>query len=55
MSGAEVIARFWDGLVRWATVDQPSLAAAQQREVIEARISRHPAADAVRALFDAAA
>lgn len=55
MSGADLIARFWDGLVRWATVDQPSLAAAQQRQVIEARIADHPDAEQVRAQFDAAA
>lgn len=55
MSGAELIARFWDGLVQWATVDQPRLAAAQQREAIEARIARHPQAGQVQVAFDAAA
>jgi hypothetical protein len=55
MPGAELIGRFWDGLARWATVDQPRLAAAQQREVIEARIAGHPQAAAVQAQFDAAA
>jgi hypothetical protein len=55
MPGAEVIGRFWDGLVHWATVDQPRLAAAQQRQLIEARIARHPDAAAVQAAFDAAA
>jgi hypothetical protein len=55
MPGAEVIGRFWGGLVRWATVEQPALAAAQQRALIEARIARHPAAVEVLAAFDAAA
>jgi hypothetical protein len=55
MPGAEVIGRFWDGLVRWATVDQPRLAAAQQRELIAARIACHPDAAAVAAAFEAAA
>jgi hypothetical protein len=55
MPGAEVIGRFWDGLVRWATVDQPVLIAAQQREVIEARIARHPNAADLLVAFDAAA
>ena len=27
ISGRELIDRFWDGLVRWATVDQPAIAA----------------------------
>jgi NAD(P)-dependent dehydrogenase (short-subunit alcohol dehydrogenase family) len=40
--------------VHWATVDQPRLAAAQQRQLIEARIARHPDAAAVQAAFDAA-
>ena len=30
--GRELIDRFWDGLVHWATVEQPALVAAQQRE-----------------------
>ncbi len=55
MPGAELIGRFWDGLAQWATVDQPRLAAAQQREVIVARIARHPQAAAVQSQFDAAA
>lgn len=55
MAGAEVIGRFWDGLVRWATVEQPKLAAMQQRALIEARIARHPAAHDVLVAFDAAA
>ena len=55
MAGAEVIGRFWDGLVRWATVDQPALAAVQQRELIGARIARHADAERVLSEFDRAA
>ena len=39
VSGRELIDRFWGGLVQWATVDQPRLVAAQQREMLEARRS----------------
>lgn len=55
MPGAELIGRFWDGLVHWATVEQPRLAAEQQRRLIEARIAEHPSAAVVLAEFDAAA
>ena len=55
LHGAELIGRFWDGLVRWATVEQPALIAAQQRELIEARISRHPQAPDVLVAFRTAA
>lgn len=55
MPGADVIGRFWGGLVHWATVEQPALAAAQQRELIEARIARHAEADRVLSEFAAAA
>ena len=53
--GHELIGRFWDGLVRWATVDQPRLSAEQQRSMIAARIARHPEAARVQSAFDAAA
>ena len=55
VSGAELIGRFWDGLVQWATVDQPALAAERQRSAIEERISHHPEPDRVLAEFNAAA
>ncbi|MCB1001608.1 MAG: hypothetical protein KDB40_20120 [Acidimicrobiales bacterium] len=55
IAGADLISRFWDGLVRWATVEQPRLAAEQQRTLIEERIARHPDAGRIRAAFDAAA
>jgi hypothetical protein len=55
VAGAELIDRFWDGLVRWATVDQPALVAERQRSQIVERISAHPEAARVLAEFDAAA
>jgi hypothetical protein len=53
--GAELIARFWDGLVQWATVDQPRLIAAQQREMLHERVMRHPDGPTIWAEFEAAA
>lgn len=55
ISGAEVIDRFWSDLVHWATVEQPQLAAQQQREMLVERINKHPEADRVLAEFDAVA
>ncbi len=55
IAGAEVIDRFWSDLVHWATVEQPKLAAEQQREMLEQRIRKHPEADRVLQEFDAVA
>ncbi len=55
ISGAEIIDRFWNDLVRWAVVDQPALQADQQRTMLEERISAHIEADRVLQEFDAAA
>ena len=38
VKGAEVIDPYWQGLVQWATVEQPVLAAKMQREFIEPQI-----------------
>ncbi len=54
VSGSELIDRFWDGMVQWATVEQPALAAERIRPEVEAYIATHPDADRVRAEFDAA-
>jgi hypothetical protein len=51
--GAAVVDRLWDGIVRWATVEQPRLAAEQQRAVLRERILRHPEGERVLAAFDA--
>jgi len=40
--GAEVIDPLWERLAHWATVEQPRLAAEQQRELYRARIAAHP-------------
>jgi hypothetical protein len=55
VTGRELIDRFWDGMVRWATVDQPLLTAPQVRVDVEAYIATHDDAARVRAEFDAAA
>lgn len=55
IAGAEVIDRFWADLVRWATIEQPKLAAAQQREVLVERIMEHPEGERVLREFDTAA
>ena len=54
VSGTDIIDRFWDGLVRWATVDQPALYAEEQRKMIHGRIAEHPEADRVLEEFTAA-
>ncbi len=52
VSGAELIDRFWHGLVHWATVEQPRLAAEAQHEVIKAQILGHPEGERIVAEFD---
>jgi hypothetical protein len=53
--GSDLIGRFWGGLVRWATVDQPALAAAQQRQLLHERVLSHRDGAAVWTEFEAAA
>lgn len=53
--GRDLIDRFWHGLVHWATVEQPLLAARQRRELLDERILLHPESDRVFAEFAAAA
>jgi hypothetical protein len=55
VTGRELIDRFWDGMVRWATVDQPALNAAQVRADVEAYIGTHADAERVLAEFDSVA
>lgn len=54
VSGRELFGRFWDGMVHWATVEQPRLTAEQVRLDVDAYIATHPDADRVRAEFAAA-
>ncbi len=53
VAGATLIDRFWRGLVEWATVEQPRLAAQQQRELIKARVLQHPHGERILRDFDA--
>lgn len=53
IAGAELMDRFWDGLINWATVEQPQLAAQAQNDQIHERIAKHPEADRVRRAYDA--
>lgn len=55
IAGRELIDRFWGGLVRWATVDQPALMAEQQRRLLHDRVMQHPQAQRVWSDFLAAA
>ena len=53
--GAAIIDRFWSGLVQWATVEQPRLAAERQHEVLRGEILEHEDGPAILAGFDALA
>ncbi len=55
VAGSELIDRFWNELVRWATIDQPALAAVQQREVLRSRVMAHDDGDSVWSEFESAA
>ncbi len=55
IAGQELIDRFWNGLVQWATVDQPALAAENQRALLRSRVDKHPEAATVWNEFEAAA
>ena len=48
----DLIDRFWQGLVAWATVDQPRLAAQAQYEVISGHIAEHPRGGDILAEFN---
>ncbi|MGH0032787.1 MAG: hypothetical protein ACQGVC_23585 [Myxococcota bacterium] len=53
LPGAEVVDPLWEGVVQWATVEQPKLQAEQQRKLVGARIAAHPDAARVQREFDA--
>jgi len=55
VSGMQLIDSFWADLVHWASVEQPRLAAIQQRQLIVDRISDHPDSTRVLNEFDAVA
>jgi hypothetical protein len=53
LPGREVVDSLWKEIVTWATVEQPPLAAARQREIIAKRICAHPEAERLQREFDA--
>jgi hypothetical protein len=54
VAGDELFGRFWDGMVRWATVEQPRLNAERVRQDLDDYIGTHPDAERVRAEIAAA-
>lgn len=52
VAGAALVDRVWDDIVRWATVEQPVLAAHQARELIVPDLLAHPDGEALLAEFD---
>ncbi len=50
-----LIDRFWQGLIRWATVEQPKLAARQQHDLIVERLRGRPDGESLVRQFDALA
>jgi hypothetical protein len=53
LPGAEVVDPLWAEIVRWATVEQPKLAAEQQRELLTRRILEHAEGQRILAAFNA--
>ncbi len=53
ISGKEIVDPFWTEITKWATDEQPKLAAEQQRKLLEARILEHPEGDRVLEEFNA--
>ncbi len=52
VSGAALIDRFWSGLVRWATIEQPRIAAETQYQALRPVILAHPEGERILAEFD---
>ena len=50
--GQVVIDRFWQGLLEWATAEQPAIAARQQFELIKPRILAHAQGPRILAQFE---
>ncbi len=53
--GAVLVDRFWDGMVRWATIERPALDADRILTDLHRRMREHPDADALIAAFERAA
>lgn len=54
LPGATVVDRYWSGLVRWATVEQPRLAAERQFAELRPQLVEHDSSGALLATFEAA-
>ncbi len=52
VSGAKLIDPFWQGLVHWATAEQPRLAAQAEYQALKARIVEHPQGARILEEFD---
>ena len=52
MPGAELIDRFWQGLVLWATQEQPSIAARNQYDSLKSVILEHASGERILQEFD---
>ncbi len=55
LPGHALVDPIWEGIVRWATIDQPKLQAEQQRQLLRDRILAHPDGERVLAAFEALA
>jgi hypothetical protein len=53
IKGSELVDRFWDGLVRWATVEQPKIAAANAYETLKPTILAYDDGEVLLKQFDA--
>jgi hypothetical protein len=47
-----VVDPLWERIVSWATVEQPKLAAEQQREILTRRILAHPEGERILEAFN---
>jgi len=53
LSGKDIVDPFWAEISRWATDEQPKLAAEQQRKIYESRILAHPDGERILRDFNA--
>ena len=53
--GHEILDPIWEGIVQWATVDQPKLQAEQQRKLLTERILAHTEGPRILEAFEALA
>ena len=49
--GHQIVDPIWQGIVHWATVDQPKLVAEQQKKMLTDRILAHPEGERILAAF----